>query len=74
MNEGMFVGSITLEEAAHEKPAWVERLEVEGELEHVEPPPLWFRVLYFIFGYSALGFGVYILINGIVYSMYVRLH
>ena len=74
MNEGMFAGSITLEEAVHEKPAWVERLEAEGELEHVEPPPLWFRVLYFIFGYSALGFGVYILINGMVYSRYVRLH
>ena len=76
MNEGIFSGSVTLEEAMEEKPAWVERLKKEGELEiaMAKPPSLWYRVLYFIFGYSALAFGVYLLINGIAYSRYIRLH
>ena len=76
MNEAMFSGSIHLEEALKEKPVWVERLKKEGKFELMEakPPALWYRVLYFIFGYTALGFGVYILINGIIYSRYIQLH
>jgi len=30
MNEAMFSGSVHLEEAEEEKPAWVERLKQEG--------------------------------------------
>jgi len=76
MNEAMFSGNVALEEAMEEKPAWVERLREEGRLELVsaKPPAFWFRVLYFIFGYSALSFGVYLLINGIAYSRFIRLH
>jgi hypothetical protein len=40
----------------------------------VTPPALWYRIIYYIFGYSALAFGVYLLVNGIIYSPYVRLH
>ncbi len=76
MNEAMFSGNIPLEEAVKEKPAWVERLRQEDRLELMKAraPALWYRVLYFVFGYTALGFGIYILINGIVYSRYIQLH
>ena len=76
MNEGMFSGSITIEEAKEEKPAWIERIKKDGKLElaMAKPPARWYRVIYFIFGYSALAFGVYLLINGIVYSRYITLH
>ena len=76
MNEAMFSGSVHLEEAQEEKPAWVARLKQEGkfELSMAKPPALWYRVLYFLFGYTALGFGLYILINGIIYGRYIQLH
>ena len=76
MNEAMFSGSVHLEEAQEEKPAWVDRLKQEGKLENnmAKPPALWYRVLYFLFGYTALGFGLYILINGIIYGRYIQLH
>ena len=76
MNEAMFTGSMDLEEAIEEKPAWVQRLKDEGLLETVQAssPVLWYRVLYFVFGYAVVIFGVYLLINGIIYSRYVALH
>jgi len=76
MNEAMFAGSVNVEEAMEEKPAWVERLRKEGKLEYAaaKSPALWYRIVYFVFGYSALLFGVYLLVNGIVYSRYIRLH
>ena len=76
MNEAMFTGSMDLEEAIEEKPAWVQRLKDEGKLETIEgnPPARWYRALYFVFGYAVVIFGVYLLINGIIYSRYVALH
>ena len=76
MNEGMFSGSVELEEAMEEKPAWIDRLKEEGKLEMLEtsPPAIWYRVVYYIFGYSVLIFGIYLLINGIIYSRYITLH
>ncbi|UCD91143.1 MAG: cytochrome C, partial [Desulfobacterales bacterium] len=70
MNEGMFSGSVPLEDVMEEKPAWVNRLKKEGKLEAAmtSPPVLWFRVFYFLFGYAALGFGIYLLVNLIVCS------
>ncbi len=76
MNEAMFSGSVPLEEAQEEKPAWVERLEQKGKIEQIcaDEPALWYRALYFAFGYSALGFGLYLLVNGIIYSRHITLH
>lgn len=76
LNEAMFAGSIRMEKAMEEKPAWIERLKNEGKLElaMATPPARWFRVLYYVFGYAALALGVYLLINGIIYSRYIRLH
>jgi len=76
MNEAMFSGSIPMHEALEEKSAWVQRLQEEGKLESASSaaPPLWYRRLYFVFGYAALIFGVYMLINGIMYSRQISLH
>jgi cytochrome b subunit of formate dehydrogenase len=76
MNEAMFTGSMDLEEAIEEKPAWIQRLKDEGKLEVAEgsPPALWYRVLYFVFGYAVVICGVYLLINGIIYSRHIALH
>jgi hypothetical protein len=76
MNQAMFSGSVLLENAMEEKPAWAERLAGEGKLEKikVKPPALWYKVVYFAFGYAALLFGVYLLIGGILYSSSIRLH
>jgi hypothetical protein len=76
MNQAMFSGSVLLEEAKEEKPAWVERLESEGKIERikVKPPALWYKVIYFVFGYSALLSGIYLLVAGIMYSASIRLH
>ena len=76
MNEAMFSGSVPLEELMEEKPEWIERLRREGKLEvaKAKAPARWYRVVYFVFGYTALSFGVYLLINSIVYSSNIRLH
>ncbi len=76
MNEAMFSGSMSLEEMEEEKPAWLDRLKKEGKLEtaKVKPPSPLYKIVYFIFGYAALGFGIYLLINGIAYSRYITLH
>ncbi len=76
MNQAMFSGSVLLEEAAEEKPAWVARLKREGKFETAaaKAPALWYKVIYFVFGYAALASGVYLLVMGIAYSGQVRLH
>jgi cytochrome b subunit of formate dehydrogenase len=75
MNEGMFSGCVSLEDAMEEKPAWVKRMKEEGQLELTAgtAPALWYRVIYFIFGYAALGFGIYLMINMIANSPYSTL-
>jgi cytochrome b subunit of formate dehydrogenase len=76
MNEAMFSGSVPIEEAMEEKSAWMDRLKQEGKIVQatVNPPAVWYRVVYFAFGYLALGFGIYLLVNGIAYSRYITLH
>jgi cytochrome b subunit of formate dehydrogenase len=76
MNEAMFSGCVPLDEVKEEKPAWLERLEREGKMEFatVKPPALWYRILYFVFGFSAFSFGIYLLANAIIYGRYIQLH
>lgn len=76
MNEAMFSGCVSLEEMREEKPAWLERLEREGklELQTVDPPALWYRILYFAFGFSAFSFGIWLLVNAMIYGRYIQLH
>ncbi len=76
MNEAMFAGGVELEEAMEEKPAWVERLVEEGRFEQAraQAPEQWYRIAYYLFGYSALIFGVYLLFNAIIYAPYAAVH
>jgi cytochrome b subunit of formate dehydrogenase len=76
MNEAMFSGSVALVEAEEEKPAWVDRLRRQGALESAEAamPATLFRAAYFVFGYTVLIAGAYLLIYGIINSRYIILH
>ncbi|MDX9785548.1 MAG: cytochrome b/b6 domain-containing protein [Desulfobacterales bacterium] len=76
MNEAMFSGSVPLEELQEEKPVWVARLENDGQLQQLRSnvPARWFRIAYFMFGYAALCVGIYLLVNGIIYSRFVSFH
>jgi len=76
MNECMFAGCVEVEKELHEKPLWITRLKQEGRLKEiaVAGPPGWYRVLYFIFGYSALAVGLYLLLNIIIYRSFIEWH
>jgi cytochrome b subunit of formate dehydrogenase len=55
----IFDGGMTLAEARHEHPAWVARLEREGQLEDatIASPPWPVRIGYFLFGYAMIVLG-----------------
>jgi len=63
-NAAMFDGTIDLKEARHEHPKWVERLEKEGRLADAlaSQPPVPLRILYFVFGYSIILLGLFLLV------------
>lgn len=75
-NETIFSGSIPIHAAEEEKPRWLERLKERGlkNAELVNQPPSWVRITYHIFGYTIVATGIYLLINGILYSRAVDLH
>ncbi len=70
MDRSMFEGSVDLEAARHEKPAWIERLEQTGKLENqlAAEASARRRALFYTFGYAALVFGLFLLIGGLVNS------
>lgn len=76
MNEAMFSGTVPLEEVEEEKPLWLARLKQDGRLAQMQSnaPKPWFKLAYFVFGYAALFSGLYLLVNGIIYSRFVHLH
>ncbi len=66
-NASMFDGTIDLEEAKHEHPQWVARLDHEGRLEQAmaPSPPVPLRIVYFLFGYSIILLGLFLLVFAI---------
>lgn len=73
MDRTMFEGSVDLAATRHEKPAWVARLEQDGKLESVFVPEAGAgrRALIYLFGYSAVAVGIFLLIGGLVNSPYI---
>jgi hypothetical protein len=73
MDFAMFEGSVNLDAARHERPAWIARLEQSGKLEGilVSKAKAGWHLLFYLFGYAALAFGVFLLIGGLVNSPYI---
>lgn len=67
-SSAMFDGSLPLDEAREDHPAWVERLEAEGNLDEalVKEPPVPLRIAYFMVGYALIGFGVFLLVFALI--------
>jgi len=70
MDRAMFEGSVDLAAARHEKPAWIARLEQTGKLQSqlVAEISVGRKALLYVFGYAAVGFGIFLLIGGLVNS------
>lgn len=70
MDCSMFEGSVDLEAASHEKPFWVARLAHAGKLEELLVPQasIWQRAVFYLFGYTAIAVGLFLLFGGLVNS------
>jgi len=73
MDRAMFEGTVSLAAARQEKPAWIARLEQNGELETILVPKANrnLRLLYYLIGFTAVGVGLFLLIGGLVHSPYI---
>lgn len=70
MDLAMFEGSVDLEAARHEKAIWVERMKQAGKLKQALVPAasLKRRAVFYIYGYTALAIGIFLLVGGLVNS------
>jgi hypothetical protein len=70
MDLAMFEGSVDLEKARHERPAWVARLELEGNLQSnlIGSTPKASRAIYYVFGFTIIICFLYLLVNGLANS------
>ena len=70
MDRAMFEGSVSLDAARNEKPAWVERLEQTGKLQTAMVPAAnrYLLLLYYLIGFSAVAAGLFLLIGGLFNS------
>jgi cytochrome b subunit of formate dehydrogenase len=73
MDRAMFEGTVSLDATRQEKPAWIARLEQNGELEAVLAPKAnrKLRLLYYLIGFTAVGVGLFLLIGGLVNSPHI---
>ena len=73
MDRAIFEGSADLNAARHERPAWIARLEKNGELEGAlvsEAMPAQ-RVVYYVFGFAAVAVGLFLLIGALINIRYI---
>jgi cytochrome b subunit of formate dehydrogenase len=70
MDRAMFEGSVDLDAARHERPAWIARLEQSGKLGGalVAESGSGLRTVYYLFGYTAIVVGVFLLIGALANS------
>jgi cytochrome b subunit of formate dehydrogenase len=63
----MFEGSVDLDKARHERPAWVERLQQKGMLNSSlgDSTSIALRIVYYAFGFSIIASFIYLLVNGL---------
>ena len=68
MDRTMFEGSADFDAVRHERPAWIERLKLDGTLETalVAEAKIGQRILYYAFGYAAVATGIFLLIGAIL--------
>jgi len=74
MDRAMFEGSVNLEDARHERPAWIARLEQSGDLDGVLVSEAMTaqRVIYYVFGLVAVAAGLYLLIGALINVRYIH--
>jgi len=68
MDRAMFEGSADLALSRHERPAWIHRLESDGELENMlvtEAAP-GRRMVFYLFGLVSLAAGIYLLVGALL--------
>ena len=70
MDRAMFEGSVDLDHARHERPYWVGRLEQKGKVPDLLVPEATAgaKIAYYVFGYSAMAAGFFLLIGGLANS------
>lgn len=73
MDRAMFAGDTDLAAAAKERPAWIERLRMKGELEEktVIDVPAPKAVLAHIVGLGAVALGIYLVVGGLLNAGFV---
>ena len=64
----MLEGSVNLDDARHERPAWIKRLESEGALSGLLVPEavVGQRVVHYLIGFAAVAIGLFLLIGAII--------
>ncbi|MBC15957.1 MAG: cytochrome C [Desulfovibrio sp.] len=74
MDRAMFSGDTNLESVEEERPAWIDRLRVTGELDQriVTDAPVISIVLSSIIGLSAVAMGIYLVVGGILNINFVN--
>ena len=74
MDRAMFEGSVNLEDARHERPAWIARLEQSGKLDGVlvSEAMTTQRVIYYAFGFAVVAVGLYLLIGALLNVRYIH--
>jgi cytochrome b subunit of formate dehydrogenase len=68
MDRTMFEGSTDLASIRDEKPEWISRLEKNGKLEKMLVPETTpgISTLFYVFGYTCLAAGIFLLIGGLI--------
>jgi cytochrome b subunit of formate dehydrogenase len=70
MDLAIFEGSVPLSTVEHERPEWVARLRQSGRYYYclVSEASRWRRAVFYVFGYLAVGTGIFLLIGALVNS------